>query len=1309
MLTDSKIEKLWPADSASFLSKIFFTWTLPLFKRGLGKELDYNDLYQCSKDEDCTLACEKLKKEWQKELKKKKPSLFWAVLKAFGLDYLKLIFSLGSYEELVISITQTYFMGAILDHLAGTLEKYALAYASLFGFCFCSLSWIITHHPFYVQLLRYSTRVRIAIQKLVMEKLLVVNTSALHGSSGGQIINLVSNDVAKIDTVSVLITDMIIAPFQTAIVSIILWKMLNVAYLVGLGIILIFVAFQSLMGKKFGYVRQSTAEFTDKRIRLMNQIISGMKVIKMYSWERPFADMIGQIRRNEISRIRTACFLKAINLALSFITTRIILFSVLLTYIWLGNLPTARVVFVTMALLNVIRGTVTTYFPQAVAALAEFKVSCGRIQKFLELQEVPKITETEVTKSKFILGEDLEITVRDLNSYWDPELKDPCLENINFTLKGGELLTVVGPVGSGKSSLLLSLLRETPTKSSEMNLKGIISYASQEPWIMNTTVRDNILFGLPYDEERYQEVISVTGLNRDLKILHYADMTMAGERGVALSGGQRARVGLARAIYHEADIYLLDDPLSAVDAAVAKRIFEKCIKQYLRSKIVILVTHQIHFLKNSDKILALDRGKGKLFANFKEFQTSGPDMKSIFSKKEPDEKLNLPPSEMRRISTVSAKSRASIVSAILDNTLEDEHPTLAEESRKSGSVTGKTYWLYFKSGAGVTLGLLVLGSNVLSQLMFSANDIWLASWTNQLSSISLLNKSDTGAMALENHSLFNIDPLDLTSNMIIYTLLIIALFAATMARSTLFFHMCSRSSVRLHDSIFYQLLRAPMQVFEENPLGRILNRFSRDLGIVDEVLPLTAFDQIMNVMVFVGVLIVVAMVAWQMIVVAVLLIIVIIVLREIYIPTARSVKRIESAARSPVYSTITNTADGLATIRAFQMEYIFEKNFVQELNDHSATWMIFIYVSRSFGLWIDWITFVYMIATAIFIYISSDVIPAGSAGLALSQILMLTNTLQWTVRQSAEFESQMTSVERILEYTELPHEADLVSAVRPSQSWPREGAIRFNRVFLQYPSSPIPSLVNININIKSGEKVGVVGRTGAGKSSLLSCLFRLVEPSGVIEIDKIDIKDIGLEDLRRKISIIPQDPVIFAGTVRNNLDPFREHDDADIWTALGDVQLKQKITELEGQLEFEIREGGENFSVGQRQLICLARALLRNNKILVIDEATANVDTETDQLIQQTIRRKFDKCTVITIAHRLNTVIDSDRILVLDAGRVIEFDTPYQLLQNKSSLFSKLIEQTGKSMANKLHTLVKENHERSSSETESDEIIPNKM
>ncbi|XP_074596214.1 ATP-binding cassette sub-family C member 4-like [Brevipalpus obovatus] len=841
-----------------------------------------------------------------------------------------------------------------------------------------------------------------------------------------------------------------------------------------------------------------------------------------------------------------------------------------------------------------------------------------------------------------------------------------------------------------KTSLLLSLMNEIHVKADCHAINGRLSYAAQEPWILNTSIRENILFGKPYDEERYKQVLHVTTLERDVKIWHHGDNTLAGERGVALSGGQRARVSLARAIYHEADIYLLDDPLSAVDARVAKQIFTKCIKNFLSSKTIILVTHQLHFLSSSSKILILDQGKCEIFdsldAIFKSVTNVGSILRLRKSISDNSEIPRLRPEKTRKPSLADSLRRKSLfvqdsprrmssystggmsivskISSLPEGDFIDvtNEPEVVEEKQKSGSFGGKTYWTYFRAGSGVFSAFFAFLVNIISQILFSANDMRLANWTNRLSALHTLPKDP----------LVNVGKNDTFLEFKSRT---------TLLRGALFFQMTYRASITSHDTIFKKILRSPMQMFEENPVGKI---FSRDLGVLDETFPFCAFDVLLNILICLSVLIIVSTVSWYMMIPAAIIIVLVIIVRNCCIPVARDVKQIECITRSPVYSHVADTVDGLVTIRTFGMEKDFQQRFVEKLDDHTAAWNILLSISRALGTWIEWITCSYIFITTFLIHLMSDFLPAASAGLVLSQLLLMINVIQWTVRESANAEAHMTSVERVLEYTKLETENDLVDCECPLKQWPDKGAIKFEAVSMKYPTAPKPSLIDVSISIGAGEKIGVVGRTGAGKSSLLTCLFRLVEPEGVIEIDGIDIKNIPLENLRSKISIIPQDPVLFSGTIRFNLDPFDEHKDVALWETLDDVQLKEAVADLTGDLEHEIREGGDNFSVGQRQLICLARALLRNNKILVIDEGTANVDHKTDHLIQQTIRTKFAGCTVLTIAHRLDTIIDSDRILVLEAGQVVEFDEAYALLENDESMFTKLVSKTGPSMSREL-------------------------
>eukprot|EP00092_Neocalanus_flemingeri_P034174 GFUD01037167.1.p1 GENE.GFUD01037167.1~~GFUD01037167.1.p1 ORF type:complete len:793 (+),score=184.49 GFUD01037167.1:217-2379(+) len=650
----------------------------------------------------------------------------------------------------------------------------------------------------------------------------------------------------------------------------------------------------------------------------------------------------------------------------------------------------------------------------------------------------------------------------------------------------------------------------------------------------------------------------------------------------------------------------------------------------------------------------------------------------------------------------------------IEETKEDEPeekstPEQTKEMRSSGSVKFKVYKDYFKSGGNWFAVIFMFFMNILCQALYSGSDIWLSFWTGQeemklikihekeeqelYSPVLAPNMTVITETEIWNNETIEYEKATLTEhyfNLGIYGAIVGALVVTSMIRTVYFFFLCMRSSVNLHDSMFQSIIRAPCRFFDTNPVGRILNRFSKDMGSMDELLPPAFFDVLTIGLNIAGIMAVIFAVRPWVMVPTVLLGVLFVFLRRFYMASARDIKRLEGIARSPVFSQLSTSLQGLTTIRAFSAQPLLRAEFDRQQDLHSSAWFAFISATRWFGVWLDWIVVVYLgLVVYSFLVLGGDLL-GGEVGLAISNCIMLTGMLQWGVRQSAEVENLMTSVERVMEYSHLDKEDKPTKPEdKPPTNWPSEGVIEFKDVYLRYDEDEKYVLKGLNFKTSAHEKIGIVGRTGAGKSSLVTALFRLAEPSGSIKIDGIEVLKLGLDDLRSKLAIIPQDPLLFTGTLRRNLDPFDQHTEDEVWKVLQEVHLSEAVSDLKLGLDTEMSEGGSNFSVGQRQLVCLARAILRQNSILVLDEATANVDPKTDSLIQEQIRTRFKDCTVLTIAHRLHTIMDCDRILVLADGNVVEFGQPYELLCDKSGVLTELAEQTGKASKDRLFEIAR--------------------
>ncbi|XP_054723461.1 ATP-binding cassette sub-family C member 4-like isoform X2 [Uloborus diversus] len=1354
---EKRAENPNPWTKANFVSRIFFWWLTPLFLKGTKGNLKLTDIYDSPDVDSSEKIGETMQKEWEKELKKIKdgehPSLFKATIRSFGFLYcLNGIFTL--IEECFIHVLQPILLGYLIKHFARmeVLEKEDLILYTA-GVCLLAAMFVFTHHRYFFWAQRIGMRLRIACCTLVYRKALKLSQSALGKTTVGQMVNLLSNDVNRFDQSVVYLPYLVAGPIQTAIIIGVLWMYIDFASLAGVSVLLLYIPFQGMMGKFFSKLRQKTAILTDERIRLMNEIIGGMRVIKMYGWEIPFANLVDSIRRKEVKKIRRTAILRGANLAVFFISSKIILLISFVVFVLgvKGDL-TPEKVFVCMSLFNNLRLSMTLFFPYAIAQGAESLISLKRIQKFLLLEEQQETSHLDVSNLRPKLNQ-CGIWMQNIVAAWNKD-GDATLRNITLTVKPGELLAVVGPVGCGKTSLLMSILGELPIVSGETRVRGKVAYASQEPWVFGGSVKQNVIFGSAFEENKYKTVLNVCALDKDIEQFPYGDQTAVGERGVSLSGGQKARVNLARAMYFDADIFLLDDPLSAVDSSVSKHLFEKCINGYLKDKVRILATHQIQFLKGASQILVLKEGRCFALGSYEKLSQSGVDLGSLMEDYEQERRQRLASmtSTASNLSVIEEMSDPATAIPLYESTLsvcssvsatynEDnaeaagKGPKTSDEIKSSGSVKFEVYKEYIKSGAGLFLRLLLFISYLGTQALFNGSDFWLTGWTNKEQRIynikdcwananktflnetglyndtygvvdrdlfreTVANVSDICFNLTDNYQTDVSDArknVNMEMNLSVYAGLVLAVFVWSLLRTTAFFQMCMKASITLHNKMFRCVLRSPVSFFDNNPVGNILNRVSRDLGFIDDVIPTTAADVLEIFCSLLGIICVVAIVEPWLLLPTAIISVLFVLLRRFYLPTARDVKRYEGITRSPVFSHLSTSLYGLTTIRAFKVQHPFELSFDHYQDQHTATWFAFISVTRWLGIVLDWLCVLYITSvTVAMVILSEDPSYASKAGLAIASALQLSGSFQWGVRQSAEVESQMTSVERVIEYSNLDPEAELESEKdkKPPKGWPSKGYIAYQDVSLKYTPDEPPVLKNLNFEIYPEEKIGIVGRTGAGKSSMIATLFRMTEPDGVVKIDGVCTKDIGLHDLRKKISIIPQDPVLFTGPVRRNLDPFQEHNDVELWQALDEAYLKEAIQDMPAGLDTEISEGGTNFSVGQRQLICLARAILRRNRILVLDEATANVDPNTDSLIQQTIRVRFAHCTVLTIAHRLHTIMDSDRVLVLDAGEVKEFDEPYTLLQNRNSLFSNMVQMTGPGMAQQLREIARTAHRK---------------
>ncbi|KXT18138.1 hypothetical protein AC579_7720 [Pseudocercospora musae] len=1128
------------------------------------------------------------------------------------------------------------------------------------------------------------------------------------GWGNGRIVNLMSTDTYRIDQAAGMGHMIWTSPIQVVLTLALLCINLTYSALAGFAFICLMMpllgrAIRSLMSR-----RKVINKITDQRVSLTQEIISSVRFVKYFGWETSFLGRVEEIRTREISKVS---FLLSIRNGIMAVSMSMPIFASMLAFITYSlsqHLLNPAPIFSSLALFNALRIPLNL-LPMVLGQVVDANASLARIAEFLAAEEIrdeavwekeaknaidiksgdftwerntsdsaegmlgqaPKSNKQlkqekrqdkakakeDKRRSKALSKEKLDElppspTTPVRSSIDEEEKKAFEIKDVNLTVGRDELVAVIGSVGSGKSSLLAALAGDMRKTNGTVTFGANRAFCPQYAWIQNATVKENIIFGKQFDRKWYEKVVDACALRPDLDMLPAGDLTEIGERGITVSGGQKQRLNIARAIYFNADIVLMDDPLSAVDAHVGTHIMDHAICGLLAGKARVLATHQLHVLHRVDRIVWMKEGRIHKIATFPDLMANDFEFQKLMEttateeKKEEEDHVN--EDEIEEEKKDSKKKKGRKPAAAL----------MQQEEKAVNSVGWSVYVAYIKAAGSILVAPLILGLLIISQGANIMTSLWLSYWTSQKWGLQL-------GVYIGVYAALGV----------IQALLMFSFSVALTVYGT------KASKVMLHRAMT-RVLRAPMSFFDTTPLGRITNRFSKDVDTMDNSLTDSIRMFFLTMVMIVSVFILIIAYYYYFVIALVPLTVLFVFSANYYRASARELKRHEAVLRSVVFARFGEAVQGISTIRAYGVQRQFAKSVNASVDSMDGAYFLTFANQRWLSTRLDALGNLLVFTVGILVVTSRFSINPSTGGLVLSYILSIVQMIQFTVRQLAEVENNMNSTERIHYYgTELEEEAPLHLGHVPA-SWPEHGAIDFENVQMRYRDGLPLVLKGLTMNVRAGERIGVVGRTGAGKSTIMSVLFRLVELSGGrISIDGVNIAKIGLHDLRSRLAIIPQDPTLFRGTIRSNLDPFNEHSDLDLWNALRQADLvgeEQSIEDEGGRIHLDtaVEDEGLNFSLGQRQLLALARALVRGSQIIICDEATSSVDFETDQKIQKTIVRGFKGKTLLCIAHRLKTIIGYDRILVMDAGNVAELDSPIHLYDQRG-IFRSMCDRSG--------------------------------
>ncbi|KAJ6641638.1 ATP-binding cassette subfamily C member 4 [Pseudolycoriella hygida] len=1250
-------------------------WAFEYLRNGRKKALELDDILAVPSENDAETLSRRIGHNWLVQLKKAPPKLNSALIATFFSSFAFATF-LAIMKDCVFRVMQGPALGILIKAFTkSNSDGLELGIYAGIMLMVSLLLFTLFHHYSIFLCFELGMRIRVALSMLIYDKALRLSQFSLEKTNLSQIINLLTNDTNRFDRGMPFIPYIIVAPLQIMSVTGVLWIYLGPSCFALPLLLLLLVPFQSWVGKVFGNLRVAAAKKTDERIKLINEAINGIQMIKMCTYENVYFQKVLEARKAELKMITKTWMFDAINKSVFDVSSKIMIMLTFLVYILLPNsVVDPSTVFITLTLANYLRTTITNALPVAITGLYELRVSINRIQTFLLLEEKGDVTHSETSANK------AGISIKDFTTRWTKEGQH-VISNASVDIPAGQLTAVIGSVASGKSSLIHGILGEVPAETGSVTVDGTISYAPQDPWLFSGTIQENILAGEKLDLGWYAQVVEACSLTQDINMFPEGDQANVGEKGMVLSGGQKARVNLARAVYRKADIYLLDDPLSAVDVKVGKFLFEKCICGILKSKTVVLVTHHL-------KLLSTDESINVVLLKDNTVAASGPFVEvkqhldfevlsgfDVDHHDEEDKTSGDVPKPLVPSKTVKSKA---------DNQ-KNNKKTDREETRTKGIVSWSLHHKYFSIGNGCFMLLLFVLGTIAAQVFTSGSDYWLKVWSGTETAQVLKNANGLANSTQKEAVPKATEDSDRYFYIAIYSAIIGGIFVTSALRNFTLVFWTMSSSKTLHNKLFMSLVRAPMGFFEKNSIGRVLNRIVNDIGNIDDQLPRIYQATVNNVFQIVGALLLVCFLQPLMVIPAFLLIILFHFLRNFFLSTASDVKRIESVARSPVFAHVGTTIAGLTVIRALQTQGFLRKQFIQKQDIHSSAFYLNFGTNRWFSLATDWLSTGYFLVLVVSYWLISAE-DSSSLGLAISNALMLTLIFSFGVSQLTMLDNQLISVERVLEYIDIQSEGDLESPDTNELVWGHKGKIELSGATIAYGEKEV--LRGLTLTINAGENIGIVGRTGAGKSTIINGLFRLVNlASGKIAIDDVDISTVGLHNLRRRLTIMPQNPQLFTGSVRYNLDPLNAKSDDEIYKALRAVKLLER---LDNNLHSDVAPGGTNFSAGERQLLCLARAILSQTKILLLDEATASLDAETDRVIQNVISENFGDSTILTIAHRLDTIIKCDRVLVLDAGVAVEFDEPHVLLQSREGHFYDLVNQTKGSGSEFLHRMAEE-------------------